>query len=80
MGGLGGNGLGTGFGLVLGTGEGVNLTPGEVPVESLLAALVGTGLFCAIGPALRVLQPVVNPILNMAARPRPKTNLFMKAI
>ena len=80
IGGLGGCGLGMGLGLTLGTGAGVKLTPGVVPVESLLLALTGTGLFLAIGPALRVLHPVINPKLNTAARQSPKTDLFMKVI
>jgi hypothetical protein len=65
---------------VLGTGDGVKLTPGVVPVESLLAVFVGTGLFAATGPAFRVLQPVDRPIVNIAARQSPKIVLFMKAI
>ena len=80
IGGLGGNGLGTGFGLVLGTGDGVKLRPGVVPVESLLAVFVGTGLFAAIDPALRVLHPVDSPIVNIAVRQSPKTVFFMNMI
>jgi hypothetical protein len=44
IGGLGGTGFGVGLGRLFGTGAGVMLTPGVVPVESLLAALDGEGI------------------------------------
>jgi hypothetical protein len=80
MGGFGGGGFGIGLGLVLGTGAGVKLTPGVVPVESLLPELTGTGLFLAIGPALRVLHPLISPKLNTTATQSPKTDFFMNMI
>lgn len=77
IGGLGGNGFGTGLGLTLGTGAGVSFTPGEVPVESLLAALVGTGLFLSTVPERRVLHPSVTDIVIAAAKQSHKASFFI---
>jgi hypothetical protein len=65
--GFGGNGFGIGLGLVLGTGAGVKFTPGVVPVESLLARLVGTGLFLETLPARVVWQLVAKFIYKAEA-------------
>ncbi|QJD97443.1 hypothetical protein HH214_16975 [Mucilaginibacter robiniae] len=66
---MGGGGFGIGFGRVLGIGDGANLGVGVVPVESLLAVLIGTGEFLltlvAVPAALRELQLVAVPIANM---------------
>lgn len=68
--------MGTGLGLAFGTGAGVSLTPGEVPVESLLETLVGTGLFLSTVPARRVLHPSATDMVVAAAKSH-KVNFFM---
>ncbi|WP_345951027.1 hypothetical protein ABDD95_06150 [Mucilaginibacter sp. PAMB04274] len=75
MGGLGGSGSGIGLGRTLGTGEGVSLAVGVVPVESLLKLLAGTGLFFATFPVRFALHPLATLSPIAAYNTKPKTDL-----
>ncbi|WP_198171396.1 hypothetical protein [Mucilaginibacter aquatilis] len=71
IGGSGGGGFGTGLGLLFGTGAGVSFGVGDVPLESALAGLAGTGLFLSnlvFVPVLLALHPVVIFNISIAAR------------
>jgi hypothetical protein len=65
------------LGLELGTGDGVSLTPGVVPLESVLVVLAGTALFFAIVPARCVLHPSNTETVIVAAKQSNKANLFI---
>jgi hypothetical protein len=77
IGGFGGGGFGIGLGLELGTGDGVSLTPGVVPLESVLVVLAGTALFFAIVPERLVLHPSDADTVIATAKQSHKANLFI---